>query len=92
MTLGERLYRAAVATGAHPFAFPYAEAAKLWTDLDEAQQARWEACAVMVDAATRADCVSQLRQYARNVASFGDEGWERVDEAADRIEAGRVGT
>ena len=89
MTLGERLYRAAVATGAHPFAFPHAEAAKLWTDLDEAQQARWEACAVIVDAATRADVVGQVRAWAAEVESYGDDGHEAIREAADRVEAGR---
>ena len=87
MTLGERLYRAAVATGAHPFAFPHAEAAKLWTDLDEAQQARWEACAVIVDAATRADVVGQLGTMALNTRSAHE--YQTLRQAADRVEAGR---
>jgi hypothetical protein len=88
MTLGERLYRAAVATGAHPFAHPYAEAAKLWADLDEAQQARWEACAVIVDGASRADVVSQLHDIASRLDR--DDGHDcAVRDAADRVEAGR---
>lgn len=85
MTLGERLYRAAVATGAHPFH----EAGASWEHCSDATKARWEACAVIVDAATRADVVGQVRAWAAEVESYGDDGHEAIREAADRVEAGR---
>ncbi len=101
MTLGERLYRAAVATGAHPFAFPYGEGAKLWTDLDEAQQARWEACGAMymadslrpehVDASmARADERRQIAEHLRVCASHwsGEREMAFLD-AAYQAEEGR---
>lgn len=99
MTMGERLYAAAVATGAHPFAL-YAEAAKLWVDLDEAQQARWEACGAMymadslrpehVDAAAaRADERRQIAEHLRVCAShWGGEREMAFLDAAYQAERG----
>jgi hypothetical protein len=82
VTLGERLFNAAVATGAHPFA----EAGAKWSLCSEAQRARWEACGVMVDAATRADVVGQLYQIS---ARWPYKDRAAVSAAADRVEAGR---
>ena len=83
MTLGERLYRAAVATGAHPFH----EAGASWEHCSDATKARWEACAAIVDAATRADVVGQLGTMALNTRSAHE--YQTLRQAADRVEAGR---
>ncbi len=84
MTLGERLYRAAVATGAHPFH----EAGASWEHCSDATKARWEACAIMVDAATRADVVGQLGTMALNTRAAHE--YQTLRQAADRVEAGRT--
>lgn len=84
MTLGERAYRAAVATGAHAFA----HLAKDWDELSDDQRATWEKCGVMLDAATRADVVGQLDEYASGLD--GDDGHDwAVRDAAAHVEAGR---
>lgn len=83
MTLGERLFAAALATGAHPFH----EAGVSWEHCSEATKARWEACAVMIDAATRADVVGQLGTMALNTRSAHE--YQTLRQAADRVEAGR---
>ena len=84
MTLGERTYRAAVATGATGFG----DLSHTWETLPPEARERWEACGRMVDAATRADVVAQLHDYASMLDS--DDGDDfAVRDAADMVEAGR---
>lgn len=84
MNLGARLYEMARATGALPFG----ELSKDWSDLSDEMRKRWEKTATAIDAATRADVVGQLYDYAATLDR--DDGHDSaVRDAADRVEAGR---
>lgn len=85
MTLGRRCYEALLASGALPFG----EMSRPWGDLPDAVREQYEAAGRIVDAATRADVVGQVRAWAAEVESYGDDGHEAIREAADRVEAGR---
>lgn len=89
MTLGERTYRAAVASGATGFG----DLSHTWETLPAEARERWEACGRMVDAATRADVVAQLRDLSDAEAEYMGSGSAKraaaVRDAAGMVEAGR---
>lgn len=82
--VGERTYRAAVASGAT------GDLSHTWETLPPEAKERWEACGRMVDAATRADVVAQVDGFASS--EFAGEKWKderwAVDYALDCVRMG----
>jgi hypothetical protein len=93
VTLGERTFGLAVASGATGFG----DLSHTWETLPTDARERWEACGRMMDTASRADeraeIVAQLRGIADEESEYLGRGSIKrataVRSAADRVEAGR---